>query len=78
MDINPRHLLSKWGSDILAGISYSGIASAIKYFTQHFVDLGWTVTAAILVMLANHYGKKYLIPWIDSKAIKVKSFFTKK
>jgi hypothetical protein len=59
------NILHEWRNDIMAGISYSVIASWFKYAFQHFADIGWTVTAALAVMLANHYGKKYLIPWIN-------------
>ncbi len=62
-----RHIFHEWGSDIMTGISYSAIATWLKYAFQHFVDIGWTVTAALAVMLANHYAKKYLIPWIYRK-----------
>jgi hypothetical protein len=61
------NILHEWRNDIMAGISYSAIASWFKYAFQHFVDIGWTVTAALAVMIANHYGKKYLIPWISKK-----------
>jgi hypothetical protein len=60
-----KEVLFNWKDDILAGLSYSAIASWFKYVLHHFIDIGWTVMAALAVMLATHYGKKYLSPWID-------------
>ncbi len=62
-----KSLIDEWGKDLLAGLSFSGLSSWLKYAFQHFVDIGWTVTAALAVMIANHCGKKYLIPWISKK-----------
>lgn len=62
-----KNIISKWGDDVVAGVGYSSLASWFKYVFHHFIDIGWTVTAAIAVMLATHYGKKYLIPWLDKK-----------
>lgn len=60
-----HYIPPEWRNDIIAGISFSGAATWIKYVTQHFIDIGWTAAAALTVMLVNHYGKKYLIPWLD-------------
>jgi hypothetical protein len=60
-----KEILIEWKNDILAGISFSSVATWLKYALQHFIDIGWTVTAALAVMLATHYGKKYLIPASD-------------
>lgn len=60
-----KEKIHDWGDDILAGFSFSGLASLLKYVTQHFIDVGWTVTAAVFVMLATHFTKKVIVPKLD-------------
>ena len=62
-----HYIPTEWRNDIIAGISFSGFATWLKYVFHHFIDIGWTAAAALAVMLVNHYGKKYLIPWLSKK-----------
>jgi hypothetical protein len=55
-----KEQLSNWSPDMLQGISWGGVASFVKYMLEHFVDLGWTVTAMAVTTVAHHYLKKWL------------------
>jgi hypothetical protein len=55
-----KSLSDEWGKDILAGVGFSSFATWFKYVYHHFIDIGWTVMAALAVMVATHYGKKIL------------------